>query len=201
MIMKEFTDIVLRAIDQRKKAGKLLIAIDGRCAAGKTTLAAHLREAIDCKVIHMDHFFLRPEQRTAERLGEPGGNVDYERVLSEVILPIVNGSDFSYRPYNCRSQGFDDAIFIRTGTVNIIEGSYSCHPSLKDYYDLRIFMSVDPETQLHRIRERGGDACVADFKDRWIPLEERYFTSCRVQDACSLRFFPKKTEGLSINIS
>lgn len=32
-----------------------------------------------------DDFFLRPEQRTPERLAEPGGNLDRERMKSEVI--------------------------------------------------------------------------------------------------------------------
>lgn len=53
-----------------------LIAIDGRCAAGKTTFAEKLSSIMECSVIHMDHFFLRPEQRTKERLAQAGGNVD-----------------------------------------------------------------------------------------------------------------------------
>lgn len=33
-----------------------LIAIDGRCAAGKTTFAEKLSSIMECSVIHMDHF-------------------------------------------------------------------------------------------------------------------------------------------------
>ena len=54
-----------------------LVAVDGRCGAGKTTFAAFLQEKFGWSVLHMDHFFLRPEQRTKERLGTPGGNIDY----------------------------------------------------------------------------------------------------------------------------
>ena len=60
----------------------LIVALDGRCASGKTTLAALLQQQTGCSVVHMDHFFLRPEQRTRERLEQPGGNVDYERFLA-----------------------------------------------------------------------------------------------------------------------
>lgn len=35
----------------------LLIAIDGRAASGKTTLAAMLQKELNCNVVHMDHFF------------------------------------------------------------------------------------------------------------------------------------------------
>ena len=35
-----------------------VIAIDGRCASGKTTLARELAERLGAGVIHMDDFFL-----------------------------------------------------------------------------------------------------------------------------------------------
>ena len=75
----------------RGSGQRLLIAVDGRCASGKTTLAATLEEETGCNVVHMDDFFLRPEQRTPQRLAEPGGNVDYERFRQEVILPLSRG--------------------------------------------------------------------------------------------------------------
>ena len=43
---------------------RVIVAIDGNCASGKTTLTAQLAEHFDCNVFHMDDFFLRPEQRT-----------------------------------------------------------------------------------------------------------------------------------------
>ena len=76
----------------------IVIAIDGRCASGKTTLAKALQtEGLPEKVatektflkkqnvgvIHMDDFFLPRELRTKERLSEAGGNVDYERFAEE----------------------------------------------------------------------------------------------------------------------
>ena len=39
--------------------GMRIIAIDGRCAAGKTTLAARLAKELGGDVIHMDDFFLQ----------------------------------------------------------------------------------------------------------------------------------------------
>ncbi len=36
---------------------RVLVAIDGRCAAGKTTLAASLQAQLECNVFHMDDFF------------------------------------------------------------------------------------------------------------------------------------------------
>ena len=62
---------IRNAMDQRlKEKESILIAIDGRCASGKTTLAAQLHEQTDCDVIHMDDFFFA--RSSAHRSGWPG---------------------------------------------------------------------------------------------------------------------------------
>lgn len=172
---------------QNWKGETLLIALDGRCASGKTTLAAALQEKTGCNVIHMDDFFLRPEQRTQRRMEEPGGNVDYERFLEEVMLPLSRGEAFSYRPYDCKKKALVDVISVTPKTITVVEGAYSCHPVLWDYYDLHVFLSVEREEQLRRIRRRNGEEAVERFRDLWIPLEEHYFTAYRIEERCDLR--------------
>lgn len=171
---------------------RVLVAIDGRCAAGKSTLAESLRELCDCSVIHMDHFFPQPEQRTAERLNTPGGNVDHERFLQEVLLPLTRGEAVSYRPYDCKIQALTGAIQVASKPVTVVEGSYSCHPSLREYYDLTVFLTVDEAEQLRRIERRNGAEAAILFRERWIPLEERYFSAYSVAERCDLRF---QTDG------
>lgn len=138
---------------------RVLVAIDGRCAAGKTTLAASLQAQLACNVFHMDDFFLRPEQRTPERLRQPGGNVDFERFLTEVLRPLRDGAPVTYRPYDCRTQQLCAPVHAEARPVNLIEGSYSCHPALWDLYDLHVFLSVGPEEQHRRIAARNGEKC------------------------------------------
>ena len=104
---------------------RVLVAIDGRCAAGKTTLAASLQAQLACNVFHMDDFFLRPEQRTPERLRQPGGNVDFERFLTVVLRPLRDGAPVTYRPYDCRTQRLCAPVHAEARPVNLIEGSYS----------------------------------------------------------------------------
>jgi len=70
----------------------------------------------------------------------------------------------------------------------IIEGSYSCHPVLWDFYDLRVFLDIDSEEQIRRIRRRNGTEAVSVFRDRWIPLEEWYFSVYSIQERCSMVF-------------
>lgn len=171
------------------RGGKpLLLAIDGRCAAGKTTLAAALQRETGCNVIHMDHFFLRPAQRSKERLQEAGANVDYERFLEEVMLPLGERRRFSYRRFDCKSMELASKIEVEPKAVTIVEGSYSCHPALWDFYDFRIFLSVGKEEQLRRIAARDGEESVPVFLERWIPLEERYFEAYRIRERCDFCF-------------
>ena len=73
-------------IDKMLSHKNVVIAIEGGSASGKTTLGSLLEALYDCTVLHMDDFFLRPEQRTTARYAEVGGNVDYERFLDEVLM-------------------------------------------------------------------------------------------------------------------
>lgn len=166
----------------------LTVAIDGRCASGKTTLAARLQQQLHCLVFSMDDFFLRPEQRTPQRLAQPGGNVDYERFAQEVLLPWRKGTPFSYRPYNCHTQTLEDPVAVSPGTLAIVEGSYSCHPALWDWADLHLFLTVDPAVQQQRILARNGAEGWKVFQARWIPLEERYFAAFSIPERCELCF-------------
>ena len=55
--------------------GPAVIAIDGRAASGKTTMAGALRLILGGSVISMDDFFLPPELRTEARLSQPGEKI------------------------------------------------------------------------------------------------------------------------------
>lgn len=159
------------------------IAIDGRCTAGKTTLAARIAEQFDANVFHMDDFFLPPEKRTRERLSEPGGNVDRERFLSEVLLPIEAGKPFFYFPFDCKTKSLKSAVRVEPRSLCIIEGSYSCHPQLFDRYDLHLFLTVSKEEQLERLEKRCPEKR-DDFRERWIPMEEAYFQYFSMKEKC-----------------
>lgn len=174
----------LREFSERNQ--RCLIAIDGRCGAGKTTLAEEIQKKMECNVFHMDHFFLRPEQRTKERLMQAGGNIDHERFLEEVLLPLREGKAVRYQPYDCHLQQLREEVLVEPRIINLIEGSYSCHPALWEQYDLRVFLSVSSDLQIQRIRRRNGEEGARMFEERWIPLEERYFARYELEKRCDM---------------
>ena len=173
----------------RQLAGELPVrlAIEGGSASGKTTLGQILAERYGCTVFHMDDFFLRPEQRTASRFAEPGGNVDRERFLEEVLLPLRRGEKIFYRRFDCATMQLQKPIEIVPGRLVVTEGAYSMHPELAPYYDLSIFLDISPELQRERISHRNTPEKAKRFFTEWIPMEQAYFAAFNIPARCTLR--------------
>ena len=155
-----------------------VIAIDGRAASGKTTLARQLAAVLEADVVHMDDFFLPPELRTPDRYAEPGGNVHYERFAVEVLPRLGDPEPFSYRVFDCSTMKYDGRAAIRSRNWRIVEGAYGLHPKFGDYADLKVFYDIVPAEQMRRIEERNGERGARMFRERWIPLEELYIREC-----------------------
>ena len=158
------------------------VAIDDNSGSGKTTLAKILEKIYDCNVFHMDDFFLRPEQRTKERLEEVGGNVDYIRFKEEIIDNLYNDHKFQYQIYDCKQMKLTEFVTVSPKRLNIIEGVYSMHPTLIDNYDLKIFISIDKDEQSKRILKRNGPLMHARFINEWIPMENKYFEQIKIRE-------------------
>lgn len=165
-----------RRVDELlKEKSSCVIAIDGRCGSGKTTLANQLVERYDANLFRMDDFYLPFVLQTTQRLELEGGHMDHERFFLEVIDPLLSHKSFTYKPFDCQKQDYKAPIQIFHKKLNIIEGSYSMHPNLISVYDLKIFMTVNPYKQFQRIKQRSGEVKAERFKELWIPMEERYF--------------------------
>ena len=152
-----------------------------------TTLSRILAEVYECTVLHMDDFFLQPHQRTALRLAEPGGNVDRERFLQEVLLPLSRGESLRYRPFNCGTMELQEPVTVNPGRLTVIEGAYSMHPELEKFYDLSVFLSVSPQLQRERILRRNGEQWARRFFEEWIPMEQKYFDTFGIPARCALQ--------------
>lgn len=168
--------LLLDMEERLQKHGKCLLVLDGDCGGGKTTLASLIAPLYQAQMIGMDEFFLPPEMRTPERLREPGGNVHYERFLSEVLAGLAEDKPFAYGSYDCH-RGTMAARTLVPSNVTLIEGSYSHHPAFAAQYAtlnaLRAWIWVEPREQLRRL-ERRNPALFARFEGEWIPLEKAY---------------------------
>ena len=186
-IMERWEQLKLNLNNLLLHKSPLLIAIDGRCGSGKTTLAARLQKEFQANLFHMDDFYLPLDLRTPEILNQPAGNIDRKRLLQEVLLPLKSERPFYYRTYSHSPvPHFSDPIKVHPTKIAIIEGSYSCHPDFSDFYDYKIFLSLDKARQWQRLSNRETSKDLAGFAKYWIPMEERYFQTYQIQSKCDL---------------
>lgn len=175
---------VVEAVEQRlRREGHALAILDGDCGSGKSTLAKALAPLWDAPVLAMDDFFLPPVRKTSERLGTPGGNVDYERFLAQVLEGLLAWQEgpfpkpFAYQAFDWH-KGTCIPQEVQPAPVVLIEGSYSHHPAFEDAYErlrpLKVFLSVSRQEQLRRLEAR-NPALFPRFLAEWIPLEKAYF--------------------------
>lgn len=159
-----------------EKETSFLLAIDGMCGSGKTSLAAFLQQRLHAHVFHMDDFFLPAHLRTLQRYQTPGGNIHYERFLKTVLKPLSHHQAVNYQPFDCATMTLRSEICIPYQPRNIIEGSYALHPSLCEYYSHALVLKISEPLQKERLKRRNQDR-YEQFVRQWIPLENQYFAA------------------------
>lgn len=167
--------------------GTFVVAIDGRSACGKSTLAMNTAKLLDdALVIHMDDFFLRPGQRTRERLSQPGENLDHERLRADVLDPLLQNGKAIIEPYSCKERRLMKGYEIQKPKILILEGAYSANAELEPYSSYRVFATCSVPNQRKRIIGRNGYDHLIDFERKWIPLEEYYFSQTKIEHRVDL---------------
>lgn len=183
-------------------SGRLIVSMDGCCASGKTTLAERLCSDFNGDLIHADDFFLPPALRTQQRMNEPGGNIHYERFLDQIITPLLSartsGTDgcvdpavqpcwpvLQWKHFSCSALAYSPDLRHTTGKpLLVIEGAYCMRPEFRPAYDLSFFLTTSQKNQLDRIRTRNGSEGLKPFMEKWIPLENRYFSFYDIPHHC-----------------
>ena len=181
-----FNEIVSKINSLKNQMKKIIVAVDGPSASGKTTFASVLAVQLKADVLHMDDFYLPFELRTEERYNTPGGNVHYERLAEEVLKPLSENRDYVYRAFDCKTMSYKNAEIKYPSAITIIEGSYSCHPAIMSYYDFKLYLEVSSDKQMKRIILRNGTDKAQDFKNKWIPLENMYFEYYDIKSKCDM---------------
>ena len=137
----------------------LVLALDGRCGSGKTTLANTLARQFPASItLHTDDFYLPPAQRIRGWEKTPCANMDLARLRDEALRPAYEGQPVQYRAYSCREGAYLPARELAAQPLVILEGSYSHHPLLTGYETLRVFLTCAKEEQTRRPAGAGGGA-------------------------------------------
>ena len=179
---------LFQLIEQPLKFGRrVILGIDGRCGAGKTTLAKIITRVYGGDFISTDDFYLPFEFRTSERMQIPGGHINYERFVRQVIEPIKAGqTTLEYENFNCFTNTATPLVKKLNPKVIVIEGSYSLHPWIRELYSLSAFLDIPDTVQQERILKRNGPEKLELFKNMWIPFEDNYRKAYNIDKYCNI---------------
>ena len=98
---------ILAAALAQKPTQPLVLALDGRCGSGKTTLADRLTRQFPASIVlHTDDVYLPPAQRVRGWEKTPCANMDLARLRDEALRPAYEGQPVLYRAYSCRAGAY-----------------------------------------------------------------------------------------------
>jgi len=172
----------------------LRVAIDGRTAAGKATIADELvaplqRLGRHVTRVEIDGF----HQPLAVRRGRPDAppwhqyyldSYNLSAIRTELLLPLGPEGNRRYRRAifdSLRDTVIDEPhLMAPVDAVVLVDGVFLFRPDLDDLWDLRIFIDVEAEDSLDRGPQRdvawvgSVEAAEAKYHSTYIPGEDHY---------------------------
>lgn len=157
-----------------------IIAIDGRGASGKSTLAARLAEFLDAPVVHTDDLaWHEPFFGWRER-------------LVEVLTAVREGAGVSYRPPQWQARGREGAVEVAPGcSVVLVEGTGAARAA--ELVDVVVWVQADEVEARRRGIARdvasganGDEAEAIAFWDEWMAHEIPFLAADRPWERADL---------------
>jgi uridine kinase len=161
-------ELILEINNLSRNKEVVLIAIDGLGGAGKTSLAELLRKAVmNCDIVQLDDFY-SPALQAADLL----------RLKKQVIIPLFNQQAAGYQIYEWQTESFSDWHELKPEGIFIFEGVYALDQTIRDYFDLKIWIETPADMGFSRgvARDiaRNGVDNTDKWKNVWMPMEEKY---------------------------
>jgi uridine kinase len=176
-----------------RKQASLFVGVDGPGGAGKSTFAQGLTRALEgqglpAQVVHMDDFYRPSRERHVGALESlpPASDFDWERLLGQVLVPLMEDRPARYQRYNWPSDTLAEWHSIPPGGAVIVEGISALREELSRFYHFRVWVDSPRPTRLARGVDRDGEAQRSTWENHWMPAEERYFSLHRPQDKAEL---------------
>lgn len=146
------------------RVGTSWVGIDGRGAAGKTSLAAAIAEAVPGSVtVHLDDF-ARPGLRGWELV----------RFTAQVRDPLLAGRPAHYQRWDLGADLGKDWVEILPRQPLVVEGVSATDVRLGLPWALTLWVDAPTEVRLERIRARDPETTMDRWLTDWLPSEETY---------------------------
>ena len=174
-------DVLYDRIDSLRAVvpAPVLVALDGRSAAGKSTLAQQVAARTAALVIDGDDFY-RGGDDAFWRAHSPAQKVDLVidwRRQHSLLTTLGRGEPARWRPYDWE---VDDGrlgpeVHVVPAAVVVLEGAYSARPELAELFALRALLDVPRAVRRARLLQREGERYRAEWEARWGEAEDLYF--------------------------
>lgn len=179
-----FKELISNIEGTRRKHSTLLIGIDGCGGSGKSTLAGKIQTSFEnVTVVHMDDFHL-PSDRIVDThpSNKPiGADIDWRRVLKQVLNPLGNDIQGQYQRYDWSTDCLAEWHSVPAGGIVIVEGVYSLRDELFDQYDVSIWVECPRDIRLSRGLERDGLDARDIWENYWMIAEDIYMEKHKPQ--------------------
>jgi uridine kinase len=194
----ELLDYLAEAVGSVTMAHPTRVAVDGRPAAGKTTLADELADVLRAQgreVIRatIENFLLPQSQRYRRGTHSAEGcyhdSFDFDAMYRVLLDPLGPGGDLKYQNavYDRSTDTPLSLPLMRASAdaVMIFDGVFLMRPELVERWDFRILVSAAFEETVDRarVRDLAMNGSVAEverrFNERYGPSQEFYFATVR----------------------
>ena len=177
----EFEPLAVAIAARAEGLGRpLVVALDGRSAAGKTMLAAALAERLEATVIEGDDFYAGGIEVRSER---PAALVDVcidwqrQRLALETLR---DGGKASWHAFDW--DAFDGRLCAEetvkaAAPIVILEGVYAARPELADLIDIAVLVRTDEGLRESRLLARQEHT--GPWELQWHAAEDYYFEFVR----------------------
>jgi uridine kinase len=169
----------------------ILVALDGRSAVGKSTLAALVAPLVGAVVIDGDGFYSGGTANTWDAMSaaeKAGHCIDWRR-QRPVLETLARGETASWYPYNWETNDGTlepTPVICQSAPVIILDGVYSGRPELADLFDLRVLLDAPVDLRKERLIEREGEGYREEWNARWDEAEQWYFGTVMPPEAFDL---------------
>ncbi|MGN6404334.1 AAA family ATPase, partial [Sinomonas sp.] len=166
-------------MNRQHSARPVVVAVDGRSGAGKTSLAvelaAALREHRSVALVHLEDLYP----------GWAGLARGVERCAAEILAPLRRGESAHWRAWDWLADADGEERITEPADVVVLEGVGAGSRELRSLSDAVVWLEASAEERRRRALERDGETYEPHW-DRWAAQEEAWLAGDDVRAAATV---------------
>ncbi|KNX39338.1 hypothetical protein VV01_09250 [Luteipulveratus halotolerans] len=152
--------------------GPVVIAVDGRAGAGKSSLAQLVAARLDdVASVHLDDLFP----------GWDGLAAAPALLTAQVLVPLARDEPATFRRYDWVEGAYAEAVSVPRRRFVVVEGCGCSVGIARPYADVRVWVDAAPATRMRRGLTRDGDEFGPNWQ-RWAEQEDALFAADRTAE-------------------